>query len=202
MSSCLSTGWGNPSAGTQMVYLPLWAQGGSWLLVSPEEVIQVSLFLTKLQHSPLSKCLLVDSLSIWCPGVSRVILMKFGYRSLNSCGVVFSRDRCDLSIRNVQGEKGFVPSLLRQRLKDRLCWETRLGQAPTLAPTLVPLPPRPVRRTWPPGHEEVSTGAWGRGLRQVQRTLRGDWGPSHSKLHWLEPNWKAVSWVSECAFFS
>lgn len=46
--------------------------------------------------------------------------MKFGYRSLNSCGVVFSHDRCDLSIRNVQGEKGFVPSLLRQHLKDRL----------------------------------------------------------------------------------
>lgn len=69
--------------------------------------------------------------------------MKFGYRSLNSCGVVFSRDRCDLSIRNVQGEKGFVPSLLRQRLKDRLCQETRLGQVPTLAPTLVPLPPGP-----------------------------------------------------------
>lgn len=73
--------------------------------------------------------------------------MKFGYRSLNSCGVVFSHDRCDLSIRNVQGEKGFVPSLLRQHLKDRQCQKTHLGQAPTLAPTLVPLPPGPVRRT-------------------------------------------------------
>lgn len=52
-----------------------------------------------------------------------VILMKVGYRNLIPFGVVLSHDGCDLSIRNVilsAGKKGFVPTLLRQRWRERL----------------------------------------------------------------------------------
>lgn len=38
----------------------------------------MSLLLTNLQHSPLSRRPLVDSSSVWRPGVSTVTLVRFG----------------------------------------------------------------------------------------------------------------------------
>lgn len=50
--------------------------------------------------------------------------MKVGSTHLIPCGVVFSHDRYDLSIRSVtlsvREKNGFVPTLLRQRFRGRL----------------------------------------------------------------------------------
>lgn len=76
--------------------------------------------------------ILSDSIVLWAsvylcavsPSVSEEFFGKVGSTHLIPCGVVFSHDRYDLSIRSVtlstREKNGFVPTLLRQRFRSRL----------------------------------------------------------------------------------
>ena len=105
MSSCLSMGWGNPdgvpatlgSRGRKLTPGFTW-RGHSGVLTLDKPAAQSS-------EQASTGGLLLRLASGRQHGHSREV---WG-RSLNSCGAVFSRDRCDLSIRNVRGEKGLFP---------------------------------------------------------------------------------------------
>lgn len=87
-------------------------------------MIQVSLSFSREQHIILGTCLFVGQLSICELGTNAVIFVKVRSRHLIPFGVVFSHDRYDLPIRNVnlsaREKKCFVPTLLRWCFRGRL----------------------------------------------------------------------------------